>query len=223
MRAALALICLAAPAAAQQSPAQFSLPAGCEAYLTVHMESCQVEHHYRCEGDPAGYKRDVRLDQSGITGRSLIDDEAQWIESIDGGNNARNWLEDSPNDPHSLTDLFGNGADPFDFRTHSNMRQTLRFVGQDALTGREVSIDGVTLDEVTFQISVQTEDGVELFSRSGREYVSREWRMFFSGLNQTVTPNGTFKENNRPVEFIFPGESGFLSARPKHGCGAAIS
>src|SRR6056297_2746339 len=100
---AMAVICLlAGPAAAQDASSQFRLPDGCTAYLTVHLESCKVEHHFRCAGDPAGHKRDVRLTQSGQEGASLIDNEAQWISSIDGADGSESWLEDDPADPHSI-------------------------------------------------------------------------------------------------------------------------
>jgi hypothetical protein len=223
MRAAVALICLALPAAAQQSPAQFSLPAGCDAYLTVQRESCRVEHHYKCLGNPVGHKWDVTLDQSGVVRRSLVDDEAQWLQSVDGRINARSWLERNPEDPHSITDLLGAGVDTFDFRRHSDIRPTLRFVGRDALTGRQVDIDGVTLSEVDVEVSILAEDGTELIRRVSREYVSEKWRMFFSGVSETTTPTQTITESHRPIEFIFPGEPGFLSTRPKYGCGVAVS
>jgi len=43
------------------------------------------------------------------------------------------------------------------------------------------------------------------------------------GTGSVTTPDGTFEQSNRPVKFIFPGEPGFLSSQPKHGCGVAVS
>jgi hypothetical protein len=221
MRLALSFICLAVPATAQD--AIFGVPEGCDAYLTVQLKSCEVEHHYECAADPAGFKRDVRLGLSGILGGSTIDDEAQWIQSYSVQGNTARRLEANPIDRHSLTDLFATGVDTFDLRTLSSQSPAVRFVGEDRLTGDDVVIDGVPLEGVAFEISALDANGNELFARSGREYVSREWRMFFSGVQEVTSPDQTVGLDTSPVEFIFPGEPGFLSSRPKHGCGDAIS
>jgi len=36
-------------------------------------------------------------------------------------------------------------------------------------------------------------------------------------------PNGSFDSEDAPVEFLFAGETGFLSANPKYGCGETLS
>ncbi|MDP5360015.1 MAG: hypothetical protein NWR52_07750, partial [Paracoccaceae bacterium] len=93
----------------------------------------------------------------------------------------------------------------------------------DTLTGRQITIDGVTLDETSYDITAFDADGNEIWSAQGNEFINRNWRMFLSGTGTVTTPNGSFERANRPVEFIYPGEPGFLSASPKHGCGVAIS
>lgn len=223
MRLTLAFICLAGPAAAQSGPTTFSLPAGCTAYLTVQSESCSVEHHFTCEGDAAGHQRRVALDEQGLTYVGEIDAETQWIASFHPLSGHSEQLEANPAEPASLSDLIATGVDDYDFRTISDEIGTTRYVGQDTLTGRQITIDGVTLDETTYDITAFDSAGNELWSSKGREFVSRDWRMFLSGAGTVTTPDGTFENSNRPVEFIFPNEPGFLSARPKHGCGVAIS
>lgn len=220
MKHALALICLAAPAAAQDV---FTLPAGCNAYLTVQNESCQVEHHFTCQGDPTDHQRRVSLDERGLTYAGEIDHEAQWIGSVHVLSGHTERLAPDPADPASLSELIATGVDTYDFETLSDEIGTTRYVGQDSLTGRQVTIDGVTLDETAYQITAYDAAGDVVWESQGNEFISRDWRMFLSGTSTVTTPNGTFDANDRPVEFIFPGEPGFLSARPKHGCGVAIS
>lgn len=220
MRIALALICLAGPAAAQST---FSLPANCTAYLTVQDESCTVEHHFTCANDPEGHQRRVSLDEQGMTYLGEIDAEAQWIASFHVLSGHRERLEADPAEPASLSELIATGADDYDFRTLSDEIGTTRYVGRDTLTGRQITIDGVTLDETTFDITAFDAAGNEIWSSQGREFINRDWRMFLSGTGTLTTQSGTFERANRPVEFIFPGEPGFLSAEPKHGCGVAIS
>ena len=223
MKLALALIALAAPAAAQDTPATFSLSAGCEAFVTVQSESCQVDHHFICQGDPAGHKRRVSLDEQGMTYTGVTDDETQWISSFHVLSGHTEVLENDPAAPASLSELIATGADDFDFRTLSDEIGTTRYVGRDTLTGRQITIDDVTLDETTYDITAFDGAGNEIWSAQGREFISRDWRMFLAGTGTVTASDGTFDRSNRPVEFIFPGEPGFLSASPKHGCGVAIS
>ncbi|MEL7180679.1 MAG: hypothetical protein AAFN63_12690 [Pseudomonadota bacterium] len=220
MRVALALICLAAPAAAQQT---FTLPEGCDAYLTVQSESCQVDHHFTCQGDTDGHQRRVSIDEEGVAYVGEIDRETQWINSFHVRSGHRETLESNPAEPASLSELIEKGVDDYDFRTLSDQIGTTRYVGQDTLTGREITIDGVTLAETTYDITAFDEAGNEVWSSKGKEFISRNWRMFIAGSGTVTTPNGEFEQSNRPVEFIYPGEPGFLSSSPKHGCGVAIS
>jgi hypothetical protein len=223
MRVAVALICAALPATAQQSPAQFSLPAGCDAYLTVQTESCEVNHYFTCAADPDGNQRRVSLDEQGMTYLGMIDRETQWIESFHVLSGHSEALEPDPEERASLSELIETGADDFDFRTLSDEIGITRYVGQDTLTGLQVTIDGVTLDETTYDITAYDSAGNVIWSAKGNEFISRNWRMFLSGSGTVTTPDGSYERANRPVEFIYPGESGFLSSRPKHGCGVAIS
>ncbi len=223
MRAVFALICIAAPLAAQDKPATFSLPAGCDAFLTVQSESCEVDHHFTCAGDPDGIQRRVSLDEQGMTYVGETDRETQWISSFHVLSGHRERLEDNPAERASLSDLIEKGVDDYDFRTLSDEIGTTRYVGQDTLTGRQVTIDGVTLDETTYDITAYDPAGNEIWSAEGREFISRNWRVFFSGTGVVTTSEGERERSNRPVEFIYPGEPGFLSSNPKHGCGIAIS
>lgn len=223
MRLAIALCLLAAPAAAQQSTPTFGLPAGCDAYLTVQTESCEVNHYFTCAADPEGNQRRVSLDEEGMTYLGMIDSETQWLESFHILSGHQERLEAEPAERASLSDLIETGVDDYDFQTLSDEIGTTRYVGQDTLTGRQITIDGVTLDETSYAITAYDEAGNVVWSAEGNEFINRRWRTFLSGTGIVTTPNGSYERANRPVEFIYPGEPGFLSSRPKHGCGVAIS
>lgn len=220
MRFAFALICLAAPASAQDL---FTLPPACDAYLTVQNASCEVEHHFTCQGDPEGEQRRVSLDEQGLTYAGVIDAEAQWISSFHALSGHSERLAPDPADPASLSGLIATGEDSYDFQTLSDEIGATRYVGRDTLTGRQITIDDVTLDETAYQITAYDPEGEVLWQSEGNEFISRNWRMFLSGTSRITTPGGSFDSDSSPVEFIYPGEPGFLSARPKHGCGVAIS
>lgn len=218
----LAIIGLAAPMGAQAEQV-FNLPAGCTAYLTVQETSCSVDHHFRCEGDPAGTQRRVSLDEDRMTYMGQIDAEAQWLESYHPLSGHTEKLESNPAEPASLSDLIADNVDDYDFRTRSVEIGETRYVGRDTLTGKTVTIDGVTLDQTTFEITAFSPDGAFQWSSKGSEFISRDWRMFLSGTATIKNSSETFERDNTPVEFIFPGEAGFLSTKPKYGCGVMMS
>lgn len=223
MRLALAVICFAGPVAAQDWPAQFSLPAGCDAYVTLQSVSCEVTHYFTCTNDPAGHQRSVSLDEDGVSYAGLIDSETQWLESFYPQSGHAERLEPSPEERASFSELLETGEDEYRFRTLSDEIGDTRFEGRDRLTGRTVTIDDVTLEETEYSITAFDAAGNEIWASRGTEYINRDWGRFTSGFGQTTVDGEVFERDRRPMEFIFPGEPGFLSAQPKHGCGVAIS
>lgn len=225
-RAALAVVGLMTTLSASSAMAQtetFALPAGCTAFLTVQSKACSVEHHFTCEGDPAGHQRRVALNEEGMTYLGTIDAETQWINSFHPFTGHSERLEADPVDPASFAELIGTNRDSYDFMTLSDEIGTTRYVGEDRLDGRTEVIDGITLDVTDYNITAYDANGKETWSARGNEYISRDWRMFLSGTGTVTVDGETFEKDDRPVEFIFPGEPGFLSANPKYDCGAMIS
>jgi len=222
-----AMLALIAPLPAfaqdQSRPRLFSLPPGCTAYVTIQATSCTLSHHFTCEGDPEGWQRRVDLDEGGVTYFGAIDSETQWMESVHVNSSHSEALEPNPADPASISNLIATGLDTYDFRTLSPEVGETRFVGQDRLTGNTVTIDGVTLDETEYFIAAYDSGGGEMWRAEGREFISRDYRMFLAGVS-TITAGGeSWESNDTPMQFIFPGEDGFLSGSPKFGCGAVMS
>lgn len=218
--APLVLIALPMPGLAQRS---FSLPPGCEAFVTVQSRGCTVSHHFTCESDPEGLQRRVDLSEEGMVYAGAIDRETQWIESFHFLSGHSERLAPNPADPASFTNLLQTNLDTFDFETLSDEVGTQRYVGQDRLTGETVTIDGVDLLQTEYQIVAYAADGTEMWRSTGNEYISPEWRMFMSGTSEVTTPDDSWEDDGSPREFIFPGEDGFLSASPKFDCGVVMS
>lgn len=229
LHAGIALSTLAAGlvtagAAPAQEADQVAIPAGCTAYLTVQSKDCSVTHYFTCERDPAGLKRRADFDERGLTYLGATDAEGQWIESDHVLSRHREELAPAPADAQSLTELFATGEDTWDFTTNSAEIGPTRYSGYDRLTGETVEIDGVTLDRTEYSIVARGADGTEYWRSAGNEYVSRDLRMFFGGTGRVTTPDETFDQpDGSPVEFIGPGEPGFLSPNPKFGCGVVMS
>lgn len=221
-------ILMAGLAAATAAPvladgATFTPPEGCTAYLTVQARGCRVSHHYRCTEDPPGDQWRTDFDQEGPFFSSHIDREAQWVESFEMFPTVRQALDPNPEDPASFSELL-NGADSYSFGLSRDNGERTHVSGFDRLTGRSVSIDGVTLQETEFEFTEQTLDGTVLRRSHGHEYIHPEWRQFFSGPSEWDGGDGTFVPlDGSPVEFIFPGEEGFLSTTPLFDCDAILS
>jgi hypothetical protein len=216
----LGLLTLACPVAAQ---APFSLPQGCTAYVTVQKHGCTVSHLFTCEGDLAGEQRRVDMDEAGLTYMGLIDAETQWIESYHASTGETTRLAPGAPDPANFTELLATGRDGMDFQTTSDMFGTTRYVGEDRLTGETVVIDGVTLQRTEFDMVVTDAAGNTVWTVTGNEYIHPDWRTFLSGTRRYVTPSETYEDDATPVEFIFPGEDGFLSSTPRYDCGVVVS
>lgn len=208
------------PAMAQST---FSLPQGCSATVTMQKRSCVVTHLFTCEGDPAGYQRRVDLDDQGMIYLGVIDAETQWIESYSPRSGITSRLMDGARDPASLTTLIDTGTDTFDFMTDAGPNGITRYRGTDTLTGQTVTIDGVDLQQTTFEVRAYTPTGRLEYTVAGTEFINPTWRTFVSGRRIVTNPDGTIETDATPVEFAFPNEEGFLSNRAKFDCGVVLS
>ena len=211
---ALALLA-AAPAAAQT----FDPPQGCTGTLTVQYRSCLVSHVWTCEGDAPGEQWLALFTQRGLFNVRKVDAEFQWLETYYANPPAtERMLPDAP-DPASLTVLFAEQTDTYDF-TISNDRGTPdeRVRGFDMLTGETVEIDGEPLLGTEFAYEVTLPDGTVDYAGAGRQYVSERHRLFFLGTSwEADTPEDV--TDTTPVDFIYPGEPGFFAQFPVHDCG----
>ncbi|MBM1220641.1 hypothetical protein JQU17_06620 [Ponticoccus sp. SC2-23] len=217
----IAALLLFPVSAVAQAPV--TLPVGCDAYVTIQKRSCIVSHVFTCDTDPAGHQRRVDYDATGMTYMGRIDSETQWIESFHVRAQSVERLSPQPADPASFSELVATGIDSWDFQTTSDPFAVTVYRGFDRLTGATVTIDGVPLEETEFEVTVTDGFGEFLWSVEGREFIHRDWRIFLSGVRTMTTPIDEYQTDGRPVEFIFPGEQGFLSAEPRHDCGEMIS
>lgn len=224
IRAHLPLAALGLMLAAPAMAGNFTPPEGCTTYLTVQSKGCRVSNHYTCEADPAGDQWRADFDQEGIFFLSRIDREAQWVESFEMNPPARQTLDPNPADPASFSDLLATGNDSYIFGLSKDTGERSRVRGNDRLTGRQVMIDGVTLQETEFNFT-ETDTAGNILRRSrGNEYIHPDWRVFFSGPSEWDGGEGTYLPlDGSPVQFILPGEPGFASTQPLFDCDAVMS
>ena len=217
MRNLLILACLSA----QTAPAlagTWTVPEGCEAFMTVQSKACRVSHYYLCDRDAPGDQWRVDMDQEGPFFFSRIDGEAQWVESFDP---VQQLLDPAPADPASFSELLAGGIDTWDFTQSKEDGSGSRAAGYDRLTGKTVLIDGISLRQTEVEFTEYDSDGNVTRRARGNEYVHPDWRLFFAGPGETDLGDGRWLPiDGSPVEFIFPGETGFLAAPPIYACDA---
>jgi hypothetical protein len=193
-------------------------PQGCEAFLTVQSKACRVSHYYTCQGDAPGDQWRTDMDQMGEFFFSRIDREAQWLESYDP---VRQVLDPAPVDPASFSELLATGLDTWDFTLSKDDGSGSRATGYDRLTGQTVVIDGITLSQTEVEFTEYDRSGLVLRRSRGNEYLHPDWRLFFAGPGETEMEDGQWLAvDGSPVEFVFPGEEGFLAAQPRYDCDA---
>lgn len=208
---------LAAPAIAQDL---FQLPPGCEATLTVQSRSCEVTHIYQCASDATGTSRSVVYGFEGPILLDKIDYETQWLETYVFFTGALETLIAPAQDPASLTELLASGIDSYDFRLTTPEGET-RVVGYDEIVGPALTIDDEPLLPMAFEGRYE-EDGETTITISGTQFVSARHRRFFSGQFEVTEDGDTRTWDASPIEFIYPGEPGFLSKTPRYECEASM-
>lgn len=216
----LALTLLAGPAFA----GTFAPPTGCATKLTVQSRGCIVSQFYTCEADKPGEQWRADYDANGRFFLSRIDAEAQWLESYEFDPATKEVLDAGAKDPASLSDLLAKGLDTFDFSLTKSDGQKSTVKGFDKLTGQSAVIDGVTLKQTEFEYTQTDAKGTVMRHSRGHEYISEEWRSFFSGHSEFESEDGTWTPgDNAPVKFIAPGQPGFASTLPLFECDDQMS
>ena len=222
MRRLLCLLALLVPAHLAAEEKTYELPPNCQAFVTIQYKLCLVSHHYTCEADAEGIQHRVDIDDEGPLFISTINDQAEWVSSLDIRLDLLDRLDPNPADPANFTELARTGRDDFDFSTTSEVGETITYRGRDRLTGETVVIDDVPLLRTENFARALAADGSLIWESTGNEYIHLDWRLFLRGQSVTRTPENTFQSDDEPVDFIFPGEPGFLSTAPEYNCNALL-
>mgnify|MGYP000258134040 CR=1 FL=1 len=219
-RLVLSLLFLTTPAVA----GTFTPPKGCTTYLTVQSRGCLVSQFYTCEADTAGDQWRADYDADGPYFLSKIDRDTQWLESYDINPATKEVLDPKPRDPASFTDLLAMGLDTFDFSLTKDNGEHTTIRGFDKLTGDSATIDGVTLKQTEYEYTQTDDTGKVLRHSKGHEYISEDWRTFFSNHSDWEMEDGTWAPSDTPpVKFITPGKPGFASTLPLFECDGQMS
>ncbi len=218
--ALLAGLALPAGAVAQGG---FSPPAGCSGVLTIQSKGCMLTNVWTCEGEAEGLQWVALFDERGPFQVKQVDTEFQWLTTYYTSLPRLERMQIPAPDPASLAELFVSGFDSYDFTVvpDAGPLGPQRYVGFDRLTGETV-IDGEPLHTTEYGFERSLSDGTVLSRRAGRQFVSDRHRIFILGQSWHVDSPDEVRDHS-PVEFLYPGEAGFMAAVPKYECGAMMS
>jgi hypothetical protein len=199
----------------------FTPPEGCTGWMTVQSRACRVSNYYKCSADVPGEQWRADFDQEGVYFLSKINSEAEWVTSIELPDMIHQTLDPGAPDPASYSGLLETGIDQFEFGLSKDNGMSTRVTGQDKLTGKTYTIDGITLQQTEFEFTETDLDGNILRRSRGNEFVNPDWRLFFSGPGEADFGDGQFVPiDGSPLQFIFPGEPGFAATQPLFECDA---
>lgn len=214
---------LAGLAASAMAASTFTPPEGCTTFLTVQSRGCRVSNHYICAADPKGDQWRVDSDQEGAFFISRINREGEWVESFDLGPTVRQVLDPGSADPASFSELLASGMDTFEFSLTRDNGEHTQVNGFDRLTGATMTIDGIALKQTEFEYT-ETDDAGNILRRArGNEFISPDWRLFFSGPSEWDGGQGFVPLDGSPVKFYQPGQPGFAATQPLFDCDAVLS
>ncbi len=199
----------------------FTPPEGCTGWMTVQSRACRVSNYYKCSADVPGEQWRADFDQEGIYFLSKINYEAEWVASIELPDMVHQTLDPGAADPASYSNLLAAGADDFAFSLSKDNGTASMVSGQDKLTGKTFTIDGIALQQTEFKFTETDPAGNILRQSRGNEFVNPEWRLFFSGPGEADFGDGQWLPiDGSPVQFIFPEEPGYMATQPLFECDA---
>lgn len=220
MRAVLIALTLGTPAMAAET---FAPPQGCTGTLTVQMKSCLVTNIWTCAADAPGDQWVAIFTQAGPWQVRKVDRDFQWLTTYYAAPPAVETMQQPATDPSNLDELLTTRNDLYDFSiSRDDGTPTERFVGYDRLTGETVQIDGETLLRTEFAYDIRDPAGQITSSAAGRQFVSETHRLFFFGQDWNAASPDQITDAS-PIQFIYPGEAGFMSPDPKFDCGTVLS
>ena len=196
------------------------VPQGCTGFLTIQLENCSVLNHWRCERDPSGRYSVTKIDsdqteiqQQVLEGLSLLEmtvvqhDQRITVDQID--------LEE-------YHELLEKGADTYaSVLRYDDSGYHIALQGQNELTGKTVVIDGVDLLEVK-STSEFTHPSGQITRKTVMQYIMPSGPLWVPDRIMETGPDNVIAHLG-PVDFVWPGQDGFMTRVPRFNCSPPLS
>lgn len=212
MRTALALaVLMATPAGADP----IALPKGCAAAFTVQAADCSVRTMWRCDGDAPGEMRVTRYGPEGPILDARYDADFVPLERVNHANGTITRIGEIT-DRFNFGRVLTEGRDSYAYSELQEPSLELQIWGSMVLTGETVTIDGRPMQRITGQRWIMA-PGENPFELQEESFHDAELAFLFGGTNRFPGIDDPVVDSS-PVDVILPGEAGFMSDQPLHGC-----
>ena len=200
-------------------------PEACDPKLTIQAVDCTVTHYALCAFDGEAAAMQVRYDGSGLRQSQILDADNHPLRVFSDTIDLR-FDESVRADRMSSSILLAKGTDGYAFTLTSETApiSKMTFFGSDELTAKTVIANGFHLRELRGRYVRTTyfngRSVTEAFEVE--QYVEEEFG-FFVPVRETRIGSAARKSSEQaPVDFLRPGDDGFLSVQPLY-CGPGAS
>lgn len=200
------------------------LPDGCTGVLTIQLQNCTVINHWICPSDPPSQYRLATYDTTGQPIRRRLMDGLTGLE-LQGGLNGTRVMTFTHTDTEDHATLMQTGRDTYRSVAQIDGSFHARLTGESILTGQTTQIDGVTLHEVqSTTLFTATSDTTS--RKRVMQYVMDQGALaidiWVPGAVIDI-PTGEVVLDFSAVDFVWPGDAGFMTTRPTVNCGPMTS
>lgn len=217
IRHALACLFIFWASTAGSAEDQAVFPETCAPRLTVQAVDCTVTHYATCETDGGGGVMQVRFNGAGVRETQILDADNHPLRIFSGAVDLA-FDQTTPADRMSSSVLLSEGADGYAF-TMSSARGPIRrmtFFGNDELIAEPFSANGFSFQKLRgrYVRTLHLNGGTVTIAVEAEQYVAETFG-FFVPIKETQTQmSRKVMSDQTPVDFLKPGDAGFLSARP---------
>ena len=189
--------------------------AHCTTLAVIQSQSCLVRRVVTCDNFPNDVTAVGSYGPDGPTGMAMFNSDGRTLETNAGPGTPKVKLGEQA-DPLSLRVALGAGADSFDYQMVHETAGIAQISGQITTSGETVTIDGRSLQVLTSNPTTVNPAG-ETQTVAIRYLYDPDLRLMFTDSVSDAT-TGEIRITRTPVDFIWPGETGFEDYVPQFGC-----
>lgn len=189
--------------------------AQCRTIVVIQSQGCLVRRVVTCDNFPDDVTAVGSYDPDGPTGMAMFNSDGRTLETNAGPGTPKVKLGEQA-DPLSLRDALSDGVDSFDYQMVHETAGIAQISGQITTSGEMVMIDGRSLQVLLSNPTTVNPAGETQTVAIRYLYDADLHLMFTDTVSDAIT--GEVRINRTPVDFFWPGETGFEDYIPQFGC-----
>jgi hypothetical protein len=190
-------------------------PATCTTLVTIQSQECFVRRVVTCDDTPDGWMSVGGYGPDGASGLSIFNADGV-PQRIGTGPGTPQTRLGEQTDPFDLQLVMRSGLDSFAYQlVHDDGSETL-ISGKTRTTGETVTVDGRSLQVLQSRQLIAPANGTAK-SVDVTYFYDADLRLLITDIIRDAD-TGDIIQHRSPVDFIWPGETGFEDYTPLYGC-----